>query len=39
VIEILLGELDLALALAGTPTVSNLDRSFVCAAPWLSRLG
>lgn len=39
VIEILLGELDLALALAGTPTVSDLDRSFVCAAPWVSRLG
>jgi 4-hydroxymandelate oxidase len=37
VIEILLGELDLALALAGAPSTAELDRSFICAAPWVSQ--
>jgi 4-hydroxymandelate oxidase len=35
VIEILLGELDLALALCGSPRAADLDHSFVCAAPWV----
>jgi 4-hydroxymandelate oxidase len=34
VLEILLGELDTALALGGAPRAQELDRSFVCAAPW-----
>ena len=34
VLEILLGELDSALALAGAPRASDLDRSFVSPAPW-----
>jgi isopentenyl diphosphate isomerase/L-lactate dehydrogenase-like FMN-dependent dehydrogenase len=34
VLEILLGELDVALALAGAPRASELDRSFVTPAPW-----
>jgi 4-hydroxymandelate oxidase len=34
VIEILLGEFDTALALAGAPRASDLDRSFLCPAPW-----
>jgi 4-hydroxymandelate oxidase len=34
VIEILLAELDLALALAGAPQAAALDRGFVCPAPW-----
>jgi len=34
VIEILLGELDIALALAGAPSAEQLDRSFVAPAPW-----
>jgi len=34
VIEILLAELDLALALAGAPRAAELDRSFVTPAPW-----
>jgi isopentenyl diphosphate isomerase/L-lactate dehydrogenase-like FMN-dependent dehydrogenase len=34
VLEILLGELDLALALAGSPRADGLDRSFVSPAPW-----
>jgi 4-hydroxymandelate oxidase len=37
VIEILLGELDLALALSGARSATNLDRSFVCSAPWVTR--
>jgi 4-hydroxymandelate oxidase len=37
VIEILLAELDGALALAGAPVASTLDRSFVTAAPWRAR--
>ncbi len=36
VIEILLAELDLALALAGAPRASELDRSFVTPAPWIA---
>jgi 4-hydroxymandelate oxidase len=36
VIEILLNELDAALALAGAPEAAKLDRSFVTAAPWPS---
>jgi len=39
VLEILLGELDLALALCGAPTAAELDRSFVCAAPWVAPSG
>jgi 4-hydroxymandelate oxidase len=39
VIEILLRELDLALALCGAPNASDLDRGFVCAAPWVARSG
>jgi 4-hydroxymandelate oxidase len=34
VLQILLGELDLALALAGAPRAAELDRSFVAPAPW-----
>jgi 4-hydroxymandelate oxidase len=34
VIEILLGELENALALAGAPQASGLDRTFVTPAPW-----
>lgn len=34
VLEILLGELDHALALAGAPRACELDRGFVAAAPW-----
>lgn len=37
VIEILLAELDSALALAGAPRAEQLDRSFVTAAPWSGR--
>ena len=37
VIEILLAELDLALALAGAPSAAELDRSFVTPAPWTAR--
>jgi 4-hydroxymandelate oxidase len=36
VIEILLAELDATLALAGAPVASELDRSFVTRAPWIS---
>jgi 4-hydroxymandelate oxidase len=36
VLEILLEELDRALALAGAPRAEDLDRSFVCTAPWAS---
>jgi 4-hydroxymandelate oxidase len=36
VIEILLGEFDVALALAGAPRARELDRSFVTAAPWVA---
>jgi 4-hydroxymandelate oxidase len=35
VIEILLGELDAALALAGVPRAQEIDSSFVCPAPWV----
>lgn len=35
VLEILLGELDAALALAGAPRARELDPSFVCPAPWV----
>lgn len=35
VIEILLAELDNALALAGARSATDLDRSFVTAAPWV----
>jgi len=35
VLEILLGEFDRALALSGAPNATDLDRSFVCAAPWV----
>jgi len=34
VLEILLSELDAALALAGAPRATELDRSFVGPAPW-----
>lgn len=34
VLELLLGEFDLALALAGAPQARMLDRSFVAPAPW-----
>jgi 4-hydroxymandelate oxidase len=34
VLEILLAELDTALGLAGSPRASELDRSFLTAAPW-----
>jgi isopentenyl diphosphate isomerase/L-lactate dehydrogenase-like FMN-dependent dehydrogenase len=34
VLEILIGEFDLALALAGAPRAAGLDRSFVMPAPW-----
>jgi 4-hydroxymandelate oxidase len=36
VLELLLAELDAALALAGAPHAAELDRSFVTAAPWKS---
>jgi isopentenyl diphosphate isomerase/L-lactate dehydrogenase-like FMN-dependent dehydrogenase len=36
VLEILLGELDTALALAGAPNAAQLDRSFVTTAPWVA---
>ncbi len=36
VLEILLAELDRALALVGAPRAQELDRSFVCPAPWAS---
>ncbi len=36
VLEILLAELDVALALAGAPRAAELDRSFVTRAPWVS---
>jgi len=36
VLEILLDELDRALALAGSPCAADLNRSFVTAAPWLA---
>ena len=36
VLEILLSELDLALALAGAPEAAMLDRSFICPGPWAS---
>jgi 4-hydroxymandelate oxidase len=35
VIEILLTELDAALALAGVPEAGAIDSSFVCPAPWV----
>ncbi|MGZ4173963.1 MAG: alpha-hydroxy acid oxidase [Solirubrobacteraceae bacterium] len=34
VLELLLAEFDLALALAGAPRAADLDRSFVMRAPW-----
>jgi 4-hydroxymandelate oxidase len=37
VLEILLAELDIALALAGAPRATELDRSFLMAAPWAAR--
>ena len=36
VLEILLEELDLALALAGAPVAAELNRSFVAPAPWVT---
>ncbi len=39
VIEILLNEFDLALALAGTPHAAELDRSLVSRAPWAAGAG
>jgi isopentenyl diphosphate isomerase/L-lactate dehydrogenase-like FMN-dependent dehydrogenase len=36
VLEILLGELDTALALAGAPRAGELDRSFITVAPWVA---
>jgi len=38
VLEILLAEFDSALALAGAPKASELDRSFVCRAPWVAQV-
>jgi isopentenyl diphosphate isomerase/L-lactate dehydrogenase-like FMN-dependent dehydrogenase len=35
VLEILLGEFDIALALAGAPRAADLDPSFLTAGPWL----
>jgi 4-hydroxymandelate oxidase len=37
VLELLLGEFDTALALAGAPRAAELERSFVSPAPWVSR--
>lgn len=37
VLEILLAELDLALALAGAPRARELDRSLLAPAPWVGR--
>jgi 4-hydroxymandelate oxidase len=34
VLEILLAELDTTLALAGAPRAAELDRGFICPAPW-----
>jgi 4-hydroxymandelate oxidase len=34
VLELMLAEFDSAIALAGCPLAEQLDRSFVCAAPW-----
>ena len=39
VLEILLGEFDSALALAGAPRASDLDRSFITPAPWAGSAG
>jgi 4-hydroxymandelate oxidase len=36
VLDILLNELDAALALAGAPAAADLDRSFICRAPWVA---
>jgi isopentenyl diphosphate isomerase/L-lactate dehydrogenase-like FMN-dependent dehydrogenase len=38
VLEILLDELDRGLALAGAPRAQELDRRFVCPAPWTTGL-
>lgn len=38
VIEILLAELDRALALAGAQSARDLDRSYICTAPWVTPL-
>jgi 4-hydroxymandelate oxidase len=38
VLEILLAELDLALALSGARDATQLDRRFVCPAPWAERM-
>jgi isopentenyl diphosphate isomerase/L-lactate dehydrogenase-like FMN-dependent dehydrogenase len=37
VLEILLEELDLALALSGAGSAEKLDRGFVCPAPWVTQ--
>ena len=34
VLELMLAEFDSAIALVGCPLAEQLDRSFVCAAPW-----
>jgi hypothetical protein len=34
VLELLLAEFDSAIALAGCPQAEQLDRRFVCPAPW-----
>jgi 4-hydroxymandelate oxidase len=34
VLELLLAEFDSAIALAGAPQAEQLDRRFVCTAPW-----
>jgi 4-hydroxymandelate oxidase len=39
VLELLLAELDIALALAGAPRAAELDRSWVEPAPWAAGLG
>jgi isopentenyl diphosphate isomerase/L-lactate dehydrogenase-like FMN-dependent dehydrogenase len=39
ILELLLGELDVALALAGAPMASHLDGSFVTPGPWAAGRG
>jgi 4-hydroxymandelate oxidase len=36
VLELLLAELDSDLALVGSPRAEQLDRSFICSAPWVA---
>lgn len=39
VLELLLAEFDSGLGLVGSPRAEQLDRSFVCTAPWAAREG